>query len=604
VRDAQRPLSGRASWVAAPAWQLRLPPPARRQVVSSLRLPEFGVQSAVVKRRAAPPLAVGTPSRAATVPSVGFSQQGISRGFASGAWDPADVSLAVGPMYVGEAVNASVGWWRIGAGFSTTGVTPLASFFTTSAVDRRSDNMSDPRLLYDASSGRWFFVAFDVSRTETDLAVSTNTDPTQPWLIYTLPAAGCPDQPRIAVSDTMVAITYNLFVSCASRVPPYIGGVVKLIDKQALLSGAAPANSTYGPDPRFIAITPAAPLDGGSTIYLVSTDYTYSQVVLYTASAVGQTSIPLQRIFVHLLQASPPPEQQGSALPLDSGDSRVQDAFVNRGIIWLAANDGCSVAGNPIQGCIRYLELSPAGQVLDEREESLANGRSDLYPAFRPDVNGNIFSIYGYSSAGDYPGLGVVIDPGRASGYLELKPGQGPDESGRWGDYFSAARDPSDGSRVWVAGAYGAPGGWGTFIAALSTAPFTIPNPTPTPPPPSGGGTGSGGGGLGGGTTDVSAPHAVALPSSGTVGSIVHLRYRLSDDSHHSRERIRIRHYGQVVASIETRNAPIVNGSVYFVTWKSPVGAPAALSFCVVSYDPSGNESVPSCAPLRLAGGR
>lgn len=499
-------------------------------------------------------------------------------------------------------MNASVGWWRIGAGFSTAGVTPLGSFFTTTADDRRSDNMSDPRLVFDANSGRWFIVAFDVSRTETDLGVSTSADPTKSWQIYTLPAAGCPDQPRIAVSDTMVAITYNLFVSCASRVPPYIGGVVKLIDKQALLSGAAPASNTYGPDPRFITIAPAAPLDGGSTIYLVSTDYTNSQVILYTATAVGQASIPLQRIFVHLLQASPPPAQEGSAVPLDSSDNRVQDAFTNGGNIWLAANDGCSVAGGPLQGCIRYLDLSPAGQILDEREEALDKNRSDLYPAFRPDASGNLFSIYGYSSAADYPSLGVLIDPGHQSGYLELKAGQGPDESGRWGDYFSAARDPSDGSRVWVAGAYGAPGGWNTFIAALSTSPFTIPNPTPAPPPsPTGGGGGSG---TGGGSTDVTAPHVIALPSSGRAGSSVRLRYRLSDDSHHSRERIRIRHNGQVIASIQTRNAPIVNGSAYFVTWAAPLSAPAALSFCVVSYDPTGNESAPSCAPLRLAGGR
>ena len=442
------------------------------------------MRPALGPRRAAAPLAAHVIDRGATSPAIGFSQEGIGKADAYGSWEPADVSLAVGPAYIGEAVNTAVGWWRIGAGYSASSVRSLGAFFTTTTADRRNDQMSDPRLLYDASSGRWFFVAFDVTRTETDLAVSTSNDPTQSWWIYAIPAAGCPDQPRIAVSDTMVALTYDLFSTCATRVPPYIGGVVQLFDKAAMMSGGAPATNLFGPDPRFEAITPAPSFDGGSTIYMVSTDYRFSQVVLYTATSVSQSSIPLQRSLINLLRSSPPPYQLGSSFSLDPGDNRVQDAFITGGNIWLAANDGCTVQGSTtMQGCIRYVELSEAGQVLDQREEALANGRSGLYPAFRPDGNGNLFTIYGYSSANDYASLAVTIDPGRASGYSELKTGSGADESGRWGDYFSAARDPSNPSRVWVAGEYGENGGWGTFIAALSTTPFSIPNPTPPPAP-------------------------------------------------------------------------------------------------------------------------
>src|SRR5579885_2131202 len=55
--------------------------------------------------------------RAASIPAVGFTQEGIDRNDAKGVWDPADVTLGVGPTYVGEAVNSAVGWWKIGAGF-------------------------------------------------------------------------------------------------------------------------------------------------------------------------------------------------------------------------------------------------------------------------------------------------------------------------------------------------------------------------------------------------------------------------------------------------------------------------------------------------------
>jgi hypothetical protein len=523
-------------------------------------------------------------SAGATTPWVGFSQEGIDQIQAQGG-DPADVSLGVGPSYLGEAVNATVAWWRIGAGSKAEMTTTLGDFFSTSADDRRTDRMSDPRLFYDANSGRWFFVAFDVTRTETELGISSSADPTRPWWIYSFGAAGCPDQPRIAVSDTMVGVSYNLFASCATRTPPYVGGVVWLFDKSAMLIGAAPASKIYGPDTRFIAITPAQSYDGGAPIYMVSTDYPSSQVILYTASNVGQ-SIPLRRIFVRLLRKSPPPYQLGSSVPLDPGDNRVQDAFVAGGNVWLAANDGCTVqASTSLQGCLRYVELSQSGLVLDQREEALANGRSALYPAFRPDGNGNLFSIYGYSSVGDYPGLASTIDPGHATGYIELKAGEAANESGRWGDYFSAARDPADTNRIWVAGAYGKSGSWGTFIAALAASPFAIPNPTPPV------------------SQDLSPPYVVALPSSGRANSVIHLRYRLSDDSGRSRERIRVRRGGQVIATVRTALARITNGDIYYSTWRAPTGASATLSFCVVAWDPSGNQSTPSCAGLHIIGG-
>src|SRR5207253_1087395 len=45
----------------------------------------------------------------------------------------------------------------------------------------------------------------------------------------------------------------------------------------------------------------------------------------------------------------------------------------------------------------------------------------------------------------------------------------------RYGDYFGAARDPSDPGIVWVAGEYGTSSGWATFIAAMAeTVRFTL----------------------------------------------------------------------------------------------------------------------------------
>jgi hypothetical protein len=582
--SSARPFAGSLNWVGLPGLQLIPTGDPQRPVVPDLPRPEPDSASSPQRMGQAATIRPRVLSATKTVPAVGFSQEGIDEG-SSGSETPADVSLAVGRTYLGEAVNAAAAFWRIGAGYSAASIRSLGDFFSTTSTNRHSDFMSDPRVTYDSTSDRWFFVAFDVTRGETDLAVSLSDDPTQSWFIYEFPAAGCPDQPHVAISDTMVAITYNLFADCATRVQPYIGGVIRLFDKAALVAGQAPASGFFGPDPRFISITPVALLSGGSTMFFVSTDYLFSQVIVYTATSVSQPSIPIRRVPVGFLRPVPAPAQAGTSITVDAGDNRVQDAFLLGGNIWLAANDGC-IVGGVLTGCVRYEELTPSGQVLDEREEALAAGRSALYPAFRPDAAGNLFSVFGFSSPTDFPGLAADIDPGHASGYTELKDGVAANTSGRWGDYFSASYDPADNTRIWVAGAYGKPGGWGTYIAALATSPFTIPNPTPplTPPPP----------------MSSRRPVVVSIASAGRVGTRVKLRYRVSNDSERSREIVRIYKEGALVATVRTSMSSISNGSVYYAIWNAPRSAKAA-AFCVTSIDPAGVASKASCASLRLS---
>src|SRR5581483_6182112 len=396
-----------------------LAPPAPQLVAS----PDASVRQPA--RQAGTPTAVpGSARRSASIPAVGFTQEGIDRSNANGIWDPADVTLGVGPAYIGEAVNSSLGWWRIGAGFDASKILSLGTFFTTGNANRRKDKMANPRLLYDPGSKRWFFTAFDITRDELDLAVSTTSDPTKAFWIYTYNAGGCPDQPRLAVSGTMVALSYDVFASCTKRVGPVSGGVLQVWSKQPLVKGATPQYTSYGPSPAIAGATPAPSPGSGAAIYMLAADYTNSQVILFTVSSVGEQTIPLQRVAVNPLRLAPPPSERGSSGPLAPASNRVQDAFFSGGHIWLAANDGCTVPGPvPLQGCVRLVELSPAGQVLSQVDQALANGRSAIAPAVRPDGHGHVFSVFGYSSPSDYPGLAATVDPGVSNAYLQLKPG-------------------------------------------------------------------------------------------------------------------------------------------------------------------------------------
>src|SRR3954452_12210101 len=68
--------------------------------------------------------------------------------------NPADVQLAVGPSAVVQAVNSSIAIW------SPTGTLlrqqTLGQFFSGGGVDRSHDATTDPRVLWDPVSGRFF----------------------------------------------------------------------------------------------------------------------------------------------------------------------------------------------------------------------------------------------------------------------------------------------------------------------------------------------------------------------------------------------------------------------------------------------------------------
>ena len=75
----------------------------------------------------------------------------------SGAYSPPDVQVAAGPGYVVELVNLAARIWRTAAGVSAQELRTeqLDDFF-----GRRGDRLTDPRILYDAPTGRWFASIF------------------------------------------------------------------------------------------------------------------------------------------------------------------------------------------------------------------------------------------------------------------------------------------------------------------------------------------------------------------------------------------------------------------------------------------------------------
>jgi hypothetical protein len=470
-------------------------------------------------------------------------------------------------------------------------------------TDRTNDHASDPRLLFDTTSNRWFFVGFDVARRETLVAVTQGLDPVGPRLIYTFAFVGCPDQPRLGVSDRLVALSVNVFTACAFSGVRLVGGDVVLLDKTALLAGTSPAMAEFGPDARFVSITPAQAMTPASTQFFASTGYPGNSLLVYSATSVQQSTIPVTRVPIRPLFAAPSAPQAGSAVRIDTGDSRVQDAFWENGAMWVAANDGCTPTGSSgVHGCGRFIEVATNPlSVMRDDEFALDSDRHLFYPAIRTDNAGNLYAVFGYSSPTEFPSIGAVINPATATQWQALAQGTGSNESGRWGDYFGAARDPSEPSRVWITGQLGSgatgTGGWATAIAALAANPFTISNPAPPPPPPPPPPIPAGP------PKDTHPPRVKALPARARRGTIAKLRYRLSEDSGESRELVTILRGTRRIGLVSTGFGAVDPGTAaYYATWRVPKTLRAgALRFCVVSMDHASNRSRPSCAALTVS---
>lgn len=388
--------------------------------------------------------------------------------------NPADVQLAVGPSAVVQAVNTSIAIWT--ATGQPLRQQTLGQFFSSGGVDRSLDSTTDPRILWDPPSGRFFAAMFDISRLELVVAMSITTDPLGPWAVFAQPSTGCTDQPRLGVSDNVVVITDDLFSACTGF-GRFLGGEVVVLNKQDMLAGvASPRRAHFGPDLRFAAITPASSLASSPVLYLVAVSDSARTLQLFSIPDSSVTSLAFKEVALSS-EVAPPNEapQRGSIQPIDAGDNRIQNVVFDGGRLYATATEACGAQRN----CGRVFELDPAAvRLVRDTKVPLPNGRSLLYPAAALDSRGNVVLAYSYSSVNDFPGFGYtyVRPDGQVATPLDVLPGSGPQTSGRFGDYSGAVRDPSDPSRVWLSAQVGqAVGGssldWASGIAAVRVPP-------------------------------------------------------------------------------------------------------------------------------------
>jgi len=416
---------------------------------------------------------------------------------------PPDMGIGVSKKHVFQMVNLA------GQIYSTSGqvVKPTFSLADFWFIPIRGGplgiGLSDPVVVFDAGSGRWFasiLNVFQVNRVR--FAVSATDNPLGTWFIYQVStgvAGRLPDQPYIGYSDDKFVITANDFqFDPAFLAAAYVGVQFWVINKAKMLSGSLLASSdvqTNTPDDTKFSIRPAQHLSSTSIFYMVENCQTVSPIVLisicpatgsggatlYAISGLPPTATIIENtVEIDQTFFAPDADQPGTTTLLATNDNRVLSVVWRQNKLWFALNDGCVPDGDTDdRSCARLVQLSTSGTsaptVLQDFDLGIP-GAYAFYPALSTDTSQNLVLVFGTSSSTEFPSLKV-------SGQLSTQPvetlgptvtvvvGNAADLSTRYGDYFWAATEPNNPSTFWIAGEHRQITlfqGWSTQVARIS----------------------------------------------------------------------------------------------------------------------------------------
>lgn len=406
---------------------------------------------------------------------------------------PPDTHGAVGPDHVLTSLNSHVRVQDRSGGVSLT--VTLNQFW--SAVNGGSGAF-DPKTVYDPHNDRWIMTACDDARGAASgllFGVSATSDPTGNWYLYKIDAdaddIAWADYPSIGYSQTWVTVQVNLFNRSNNA---YNRSHVYAFDKAAAYSGAQAAPHTLfqlAPPEGFV-LAPAVTHDSSlDTQYLFqSYDNVSGTYKLFGISgALGAETLNE----IALIESGEPwswgtpanlAPQAVLGAKIATNDDRMHSLVYRNGSLW-AAHTGFWPADAPAWSAVHWLQLSPAGEILQRgRIEDPLGQVHYAFPSLAVNRNGDV--LVGYSrfspaefASGYYAVRCAADPPGTLRTEAMLKAGEGPywktfsGASNRWGDYSASVVDPLDDLSFWTIQEYAATpvggglsngnGRWGTW---------------------------------------------------------------------------------------------------------------------------------------------
>src|SRR2546426_3529685 len=437
---------------------------------------------------------------------------------------PPDMGLAASSKFVVQMVNlAGTIWKNNGVHVKTFSLSDF--WFLPVRGGPLGLGMSDPLVLYDKGADRFYasiIDVFDVNRV--NFAVTATNDPTGVWFIYrviaaqnlgsTLSSRTLPDQPYIGYSTDKFLITANDFTFDPTfTVPLFAGSQYWILNKAEMLSGCtAPTPCPQGRNIDAMtnvvttsnnhwAIRPAQHLSTTSTAYMAENCLTLTDgvaltntcptapagsgginVFKITGTPPGPTTVVVTTVPVAPMSFPGRADQPGTPASLGTNNAlRMLSIVWRNNALWTASHEGCMPTGDSSsRTCARLDQIdtppSPPTLVTGQDFDLGFLGAYAFYPALSTDSSNNLVLLYGHPSLSLFPTLEVTgrlatMLPATLAASVLLIAGTAADYTGRWGDYFWAATDPSTPNTFWVSGEFRTISlfqGWSTQVGEIS----------------------------------------------------------------------------------------------------------------------------------------
>jgi hypothetical protein len=350
-----------------------------------------------------------------------FDAMGLLDG---GGYEPPDTTLGVGSTSSGTVVVEAVN--VMGAVYNTNG--SLVANINTAActTNPSTDVVSDPRVLFDAASGRWLIstTTFSpISDASWNLLVSTSSDPTAAtWNCLKIPTSGIrnpdgslgnfPDFPKMGISSDKVILTGDAFAQSGhghSQSYKFQGTEFVVINKIQLFGTSGSVDTQTFTNQGDFAIEPAQELGTvPSNLYMAAVNssvsstsnmdvWTITGVPGDSTVGVSKKSLPIDTIYY-----PPNAQQAGTSTLIDVNDDSLLDAVYrdSTGSLWVSANDGCTPTGdNAVRSCLRFINVDTNTMTVAQDFDYADKGMYYYYPAVRTDSSGDLFAAFSGSSS-------------------------------------------------------------------------------------------------------------------------------------------------------------------------------------------------------------
>jgi len=403
---------------------------------------------------------------------------------------PSDTVIAVGPDFVIQMVNVTGQIYDKAGNVKKTFDT--GTFF---ACPGGAGSGTDPRVVYDAPSGR-FFAAYECNPAggdETDVAVSDSADPTAGWSIYIVKSNNAnvqQDQQKLGLTNDKVSLSWNDYDITDPSNKKFTGVETAIINKAELLAGGTITITIFGPDKNRFQIVPAVSLSSVNDHFMLWHAENDTKVKALTVTGVpGVSAVNMSGDSdVDIGAADAPPAAAtpaGGDASINTNDGRMLSVAWQNNQMWGAFNVKCTPPGDSTtRACIRYVQVATSGFGLGTNFNLGMNGGDIYFGSVGLNQGDDLFSSFTASSTAIFPTAVAIGVPGGnfpavLTGDFYYAGVQAPVVGNRWGDYFNVARDPVNPTDVWTvaqaAGFTNPAGGWGTGIGR-----FTLSGPTVT----------------------------------------------------------------------------------------------------------------------------